>query len=256
MDGKVEGIDTAVVGLQRHGGNDVSPLAETLGLDAGPRSERCHVLRTVQQSQSFLGSQTYRLPAHALVQFGTRHQFALILHLAQSDQRQTEMRQGYEVATGTYRTLHIDHGIDVVVEEVDESFDGVELTTRIAVAERLNLQQNHNLHNVVGNAFATAAGMRHHQVYLQLCQLVGSDANLAERTKTGSHTIDGLFALGNLPVEVFATADDALTGVGTEFQLVVVCYNLFDLVKGQMTRRDLMDIHKGMKDINGNTVCR
>ena len=166
------------------------------------------------------------------------------------------MRQGYKVATGTHRALHIDHRIDVVVEEVDESFDGVELTTRIAVAERLNLQQNHNLHNVIGNALATAAGMRHHQVYLQLCQLVGPDANLAERAKTGSHTIDGLFALGNLPVEVFATADDALTGVGTEFQLVVVCYNLFDLVKGQMTRRDLMNIHKGMKDINGNTVCR
>ena len=82
--------------------------------------------------------------------------------------------------------------------------------------------------------------MRHHEVNLQLCQLVGVYAYLAERTEASSHAIDGFFTFGNLTVEVFTTADDALTGVLAQFQLIVVLNDLFYLVKGQMTRTYLV----------------
>ena len=50
------------------------------------------------------------------------------------------MGERNKVARRTYRALHIDDGEDIVVEEVDEAFDGVELHTRITVTERLDLE--------------------------------------------------------------------------------------------------------------------
>ena len=151
-----------------------------LCLEQRPNSEGTHILCSVEQGETFLRGELYRLPVVCLQCLGSRNHLALVFHLAQTYERQTEVCPRHEVARSAKRALHIDNRINVVVEEIYQSLHGVELTTGIAVAERLDLEQHHNLHDVVWHAVAYATGMRHHEVDLQLCQLVGIYRHIAQ----------------------------------------------------------------------------
>ena len=90
------------------------------------------------------------------------------------------MRQRNEVARCAHRTLHIDNRTNTRIEEVDETLHGDQLTTGIAVAEGLYLEEKHDAYNVARHTVATAAGMAHHEIDLQLGELVLTDADVAE----------------------------------------------------------------------------
>ena len=49
-------LGTAFVGVERHHGDLVGPIAELHSLEKSPNSERAHVLRTIQECQTFFGS--------------------------------------------------------------------------------------------------------------------------------------------------------------------------------------------------------
>ena len=241
--GTVERIDAAVVGIERHGGYIVGPVAELRGLDDRPAAEGSHVLRAVEQRQAFLGGQVDGLPPHLLQQFGSTHQLTLVFHLAQSDERQAEMGQRHEVAGAAHRALHVDHGVDLVVEEVDETLHGIEFAARIAIGERLYLEQDHQLHDLVGDALTDTAGMTHHQVDLQLRELVFADGDIAQRSETGRHAIDRHFGFGNLLVEILTASRDAMHGIVAQLEFVVAPQNLPHLVESQVACADFMYVH-------------
>ena len=88
-----------------------------------------------------------------------------------------------------------------------------ELTTAVAVAERLNLQQQHDLHNVVGNAVAYATGMTLDQVHLKLRELVFAYADVAKRAEARGHTVDGCAVHRNFLFQVLAATTDTVLGV-------------------------------------------
>ena len=205
-----EGGCKSVVSIERHCSNPVCPFAQPVRLQQRPHSESPHILRTVEQRQSLFRGKLYWLPLQPLQQLGSRYHLALILHLAQSYEWQREMSQRHQVARSSERALHVHHRIDIVVEEVNQSVDSSELTARESVAQRLNLEQQHYLHYVVGHTVARTASVRHHKVYLQLCQIVGSDAHVAERSESGSHAIDGRSCLLYLSVEIFSAFHYAL----------------------------------------------
>ena len=168
VNGLGEGLDAAVVGVKRHGGNLVGPVAQALGLEQRPHCKRTHVLGAVEQCQTFFAGQFNGFPAFEFEQFGGGHHFAFIFYLAQAYQRQTHVCQWHEVARSAQRALTVNHGNYALVEEVDEALHGVEFAARVAVAQRLDLEQQHDANDFVRHAFAHAARMRHHQVNLQL----------------------------------------------------------------------------------------
>ena len=49
-------LGAAFVGVERHHGDLVGPIAEFHCLKESPNSERTHVLRTIQECQTFFGS--------------------------------------------------------------------------------------------------------------------------------------------------------------------------------------------------------
>ena len=78
------------------------------------------------------------------------------------------MCQRDKVAGCAQRSLHIHDGVDVIVEEVYQPFDRLQLAAGVAVAKRLDLEQQHDLHDLVGNTVAYTTGMGHDKVLLQL----------------------------------------------------------------------------------------
>ena len=216
----------SVVGVERHSSNLVSPIAQAVRLQESPNCERTHVLRAVEQRQTFLRCELNRLPVELLQHLLAAYHLAVYLHFAETYERKREMSQRNEVARCAERALHVHNRIYVVVEEVDESVDGDELTAREAVAERLYFQEQHHLHDVVRHTVARAAGMRHHKVYLQLRQVVGTDAHVAERAEARRHTVNRSGGLRYLSVEIFSTLHDALLRVVTQFYLIAAINHL------------------------------
>ena len=182
-----------------------------------------------------------RWMGHLLVELLAGDDLALILHVAQSDERQAEVGQGHEVARRAYRPLLVDHGADAAVEELHEALHGVELRATVAVGERLDLEQDHQPYHVAGHAVALATGVAHHEIDLQLRQLVLADAHLAERSEARRHAVDGRVGGGDLLVQVLAAARDARLGVVGEPQLIVVAQDGAHGVERQMLGADIMD---------------
>ena len=216
----------SVVGVERHSRNLVCPIAQTMRLQQRPDSERTHVLRAVEQRQTLFRCELDRLPVELLQHLLAANHLAVYLHFAETDERKRKVSQRNEVARCAERALHVYHRIYVVVEEVDESVHGDELAAREAVAERLYLQEQHNLHDVVRHTVARAASMRHHKVYLQLRQVVGADAHVAERAEARRNAVDRGCSLRYLSVEIFSTLHDALLRVVTQFYLVAAINHL------------------------------
>ena len=181
------------------------------------------------------------LPSHLLVELLTRDDLALILYMAEADERQTEVSQRHEVARGAHATLLIDNGAHAVVEELDETLHGVELDAAVAVGERLDLEEDHQTDHIRRHAVALATGVAHHEVDLQLGQLVLVDAHLAEGAETCRHTVDGCLGGGNLLVQIFTAADDACLGVVGETQLIALADDGADGIERQMFCADIMD---------------
>ncbi len=238
--GGVERLHTAVESLQRHGADPVGGAAQPPGPDERPDTVGAHELRAVQQGQSLLRLELNGAPPLRLQHLGSGNDLPFILHLAQTEQRQAQVGQRCQVARGAQRPLLIDDGEDIGVEKIGQTLDGAELNARVAVGERLDLEEQHQPDDLVRDALAGAAGVGHHQVLLQLGQLVGLHGDIAERAETGRNTVDGLLAGLHLPVEILAAADDARTGVVAQRKGVVSVQNLLDTVDGEVGGTDFV----------------
>ena len=244
VDSVGERLDATVEGVERHRGDDIGPVRQALRLQQRPHGESTHVLRTIQQCQALFRGHFYGFPTHFLEHFGTRNHLSADFHFALANERQTEVSQRNEVARGTKRALTIDHGRNVVVEEVDESLHRVELAARIAVAERLNLQQEHDAHDVVFDSRPYTASVTFDEVDLQLRQLMLPDRHATERAETRRHAIDRLHLRGNFLIEILAAAHDSLAGIVAQGQFFIVSDDFADAFNREMLGADVMDLHK------------
>ena len=238
-----ERFNAAVVGIEGHGGYTVGPRAQMLSPQQRPHGNRTHILGAIEQGQAFLARQLNGFPSLESQQLGGRHHAPLVLHLAHAHQWQTHVGQRHQVARGPKRALTVDNRNNTLVEEVDQALHGVEFAARIAIAERLNLEHEHDAHNFVGQSVAHTASMRHHQVDLQLRQLVAAHFHVAQRPESGSHPIDGQVAAGNLLVEIFAAFDDTLPRVVAQRNFVVILNDFAHALYCEPFGTDMMNLH-------------
>ena len=113
----------------------------------------------------------------------------------------------------------------------------------MAVGERLDLEQQDQLHDLGRHPLAGTAGMRHHEVLLQLRQLVVAHRNVAQRTESGGDAVDRPLGVFHLAVEVFAAADDACAGIVAQGQRQTAEEDFADAVDRKMLRGDKMMFH-------------
>ncbi len=158
--------------------------------DQRPDAVGAHELRAVEQRQPLFRLELEGFPAQFAKHFGRRTHHLADLHLAQTQQRQAHVGQRREVARSAERTLLIDDGQDVAVEQLDETLHRRQLHARMAVGERLYLEQQNQPHDLRGHALPGSAGARHHEVLLQARQLVAAHRNIAQRPETGRDAVD------------------------------------------------------------------
>ena len=233
-------FNKAAICVERHCRNGIGPTAQLAPLKQRPHGKSPHVLSPVEQGKPLLRCQLYGFPPLAPQHIGSRHDFPFIFHLAKPHKRQREVCKRHQVARGTERTLHIHHRVNIIVEEINEPLHGIELAARVTVAERLHLQQQHYLHYLVGHTLASAASVRHHQVDLQLCQVVAAYRHIAQRAESRGHTVNRRTVLGYFFIEVFAATYYAVARIVAKLYFVSVPYNLTHTLYGEMLCRYFM----------------
>ena len=203
-----ERLDPAVVGVERHRADAVGPAGEPHALENRPYGVGAHELRAVQQSQAFLALEADRFPAEFGPDFRGRPDGALAEHFAEPDERQTQVRQRGEVAGGAEGTLLVDDRKDVVVEHVHQALHGDELHAGVAVGEVLDLEEKHQLDDLRTDGFSGAAGVRHHEVVLELRKVFLRNGDVVQGPEAGGDAVHRLVGLFHLVVQVFTALDD------------------------------------------------
>ena len=208
-----EWFDAAVVGVQRHGANQVGPATEAHAFEDAPDGVGAHELRAVQQRQALFALQADGFPAQFFPDIGGRTDFPFIQYFSQADERQAQVGQGSQVPGGAQRTLLVNHGQDILVEHVNKALHRDKLRAGVPVREGLRLQEEHEFNNLRTHFFAGAARVRHHQVVLQLAQVLLGNGYVVQRPKAGGNAIDGPPDIVHFAVQVFAAFDNGLYGL-------------------------------------------
>ena len=112
----------------------------------------------------------------------------------------------------------------------------------MAVGKRLRLEQEHQLDDGRAHFFAGAAGVRHHEVVLQLRQVFGRDGHIIERAEAGGDAIDRPVDVLHFGVEVVAALFDGRDGLFREGEMLAVVEDLLQPLQGQVFVRYGMHI--------------
>ena len=230
----VERLYAAVESIQAQAQHHVGLTAQAHGLQQTPHSVAAHKLRAVQQGQTLFALQLDGLPAFGLIDLRHIAAAAFPIHLSHAqDGRQHQVGQRAEVAAGAERTLLIHHRQHILVVAVNQALHRLQLCAAVAEAEILRFQQQHQAHHLGGHLVAHAARMAHHQVLLQLAQLLLADADVAQRAESRRHTVDGLLLALHLVVQIGAAFLDATLGLLAQREGHLLIDNLLYLRKSQ-----------------------
>ena len=164
----IERLDTSVICLERHSSDLVCPVRKSFSLDERPHSVCTHKLCSVEECETFLRLELDRLPSHLCPYLCRCTDLTLVVNLSESDEREAEVCKRSEVAGCAERTLLIHYRKDIVVEHIHQTLYCNELYSGITVRERLNLEKEHQLHNLRPYSLAGAAGVRHNEIVLKL----------------------------------------------------------------------------------------
>jgi hypothetical protein len=142
--------------------------------------------------------------------------------------------RGGEISGSAERALLIDNRKNVIVEHVQEPLYGDHLHAGMAVGEGLRLQEQHQPDDVGTDRFTGAAGVRHHQVVLELRELVGENRYVAQGTEAGRDSVQGPFRVFHFGIQVGAALFNGGHRLRTQFQFSVVVQDGLDFSKAQM----------------------
>ena len=194
LDATVERGVATLDGVGRHGARYERGREDVLGPEDGGQCQRRRHLRAVQQRESLLGREPYRLDAGLPERLVRRHQVALHAHLADAEQRARHVRERREVARGADRTARRNAWVDALVEQRAQGFDEHQPHTREALGQRDDFHQHDETDDVVIEIFADADGMRAHEVFLQAFEFVAADAHRCQAPEARVDAVDAAAA--------------------------------------------------------------
>ena len=175
-----EWLLAAVEGLEGDGGYLVGGRRDMLRMTQTPYGMGQHELGTVEKGQTLLRRQCQRLPAEEFLQLASGISPALVVKFAETKQRQTHIGQRGQVAGRAERALLIYHRNHSFIEEVNQPFHGLDPYSGVAVGQGFDLQGQHKAHNLRTHLLSYSAGMGHHQILLELRELVAVHGHVAE----------------------------------------------------------------------------
>ena len=104
--------------IDRHGAGDEGRGEHVFGAEQARQGERGRHLRAVDEREAFLRSERAGLQGRPAPDLRSRaSSLAADAHLADAEQRRTQMRERRQIAGGADRALRRDHGIDLVLQQ-------------------------------------------------------------------------------------------------------------------------------------------
>ena len=195
-----------------------------------------HELRTVQKCQAFLGLQLDGIPAQLFPYIGRRTDLSFVQHFSKADERKAHVGKGCQVSGSPQGTLLVHDGKHIFVEHVNQTLHGDKLRPGMAVGKGLRLQEQHQFHDFRTHFFSGAAGMGHHQVVLELAQVLFGNGYVVQRAETGGDTVNRTADVLHFLVQVGTAFYDGVNGFLRQRQLFMPVDNFFYPFQGKMCK--------------------
>ena len=163
----------AVPGFQGPRAKGVGPVCEARHAFERHHAGTKHHLRAIDERQPLLGTEFKRRPAQ-LTQSVRRRQLSSVRHhhFPLADQWQHKVRERRQIPGSPQRTLARNHGQHTRIPMVEQALHRCHRHSRMALAQRLDLQQQHGLHHHTRQRLPDPARVRNQQVSLQPHEVV------------------------------------------------------------------------------------
>lgn len=167
-DAFIERIELAAQGFKSHGADHVGPLAQTLGIGDSQAAQAGHARRTVDQAQPVLGAEGYRGKDFFFQGLFSRDDLPAITHLANAQQRNTDVRHVGQI---THRTLRRHLRSNTPIEQVQQRFDHLPVNAGFALAVVENGGADDRAGLFIGQRRTDAAGVAEQGIARQTAEL-------------------------------------------------------------------------------------
>ena len=212
-------VESGVGALERiagHGADHVGGVDQSLGRQQRESSHRQHGLGTVDERDRFFGLEHQRFDACSLERFCASDAAALaVMAFAFSDQKQSQVGQGREIAGGAHAPLRRHPGGDAPREQFADRVNSSRPHAGIALGKRIGAQQHHGPGFCDGERVADAHRVRTHQVDLQFADLIAGDAYIAKFADAGGDGV-GHLVVGDERVDDGARSVHALARIRSQ----------------------------------------
>ena len=155
------------------------------------RADAGHELGAVVQRQPLLGLQPQGLQPRPPQRLAPGQDLAAHLRLPFAHQHQRQVRQRRQVAGRAHGALLGDHGVDAVVQQVQQPLHDHRAHAGKALGQHVGAQQGHGARLRPRQGRAHAARVAADEVDLQLLQPVGGDGRLRQPPEARRHAVDG-----------------------------------------------------------------
>jgi hypothetical protein len=218
MDALVEGGGRATEGVEGEGAGGVGGIEEVFGIEEGETASGEHGLGAVDEGDAFLGLEGEGCDAGGGEGIGTGEALALVEGGAFSNEDESDMGEGGEVAAGADAAAGRSDGGDAMVEEGEEAFGDLGADAGEAPGEDVGADEHDGADDGFGEGVADAAGVGAEDVVLKGFEAGGIDADIGELAEAGVDAVDGAVLEGE-GLDDGAGLAHALEGVGGELDL-------------------------------------
>ena len=147
-------------------------------------------MRAVEDAERILGLQLQGLDVQRAQRFRAALSLTLEEHVSLADQQETDVRGGRQVTAGTERALLRHPGIDVAIQQLNQSFGDLRAHARRALTELIDPDQHPGAHQLLGQGRPNADRVAHQQVALQLAAIGRRDPDVLQRPNAGRQSVD------------------------------------------------------------------
>src|SRR5882724_8063935 len=183
-DARIESAGTAAKRVERKGCGNVGGVRERVSMTQRQAEQGQHALCAVQEGKALLGVKGDGRDLRALQRNVARQDFLLEFGLAFSDDHLREMSQRREIARSAHGTLRRNHRMNSGVEHCAKRFYRAWPDAAESFCQSICTKKHDGASFGFTERFANSAGMGANQIYLELANLFGGDADTGKFAET------------------------------------------------------------------------
>ena len=155
------------------------------------RADRAHVVRAVDERQTFLRMERLGPEVHGAERIARRHPLSAEVRLAFAEEPERQVRERSQVAGGAHRTARRHHGVHAGIQHGDDQFHQLRPHRAVCAREACRQDHHHAADHFLLCRITDTGGVAPHEVHLQRVEVGIGHAHPRQRTEPGVDPVHG-----------------------------------------------------------------